>query len=123
MTWNHPPNQQLYGTEQAIRTLLSLLSPAGRAAAIGSSWAAPSAASKGGGPVTDASKLAPAVAEMSPEAASHASELTLYSMMALVNLSYNNERVQELVRACGGVPLIQQQLSSPPAFAYAFSYS
>ena len=43
----------------------------------------------------------------------HASELTLYSMMALVNLSYCNERVQELVRACGGVPLIQQQLSSP----------
>ena len=37
----------------------------------------------------------------------------LYAMMALVNLSYCNERVQELVRACGGIPLIQQQLSSP----------
>ncbi len=34
-------------------------------------------------------------------------------MMALVNLTYCNTRVQESVRACGGVPLIQQQLSSP----------
>ena len=45
---------------------------------------------------------------------SHASsELVLYSMMALVNLSYCNERVQQLVKSCGGIPLIQAQLSSP----------
>lgn len=154
VTWNHPPNQQLYGTEQAIRTLLSLLSPAGRAAAIGSSWAGGGSAGAAGGggaggaggaggggaaakaavkavgagsvgakpqpppPPPPAPAAAPSVADATASSAgadssSHASELTLYSMMALVNLSYCNERVQELVRACGGVPLIQQQLSSP----------
>ena len=133
VTWNHPPNQQLYGSEQAIRTLLSLLSPAGRAAAIGSSWAGACGAGGGGGGgaaggVSAASAAGKGAALAAPKEAGgggvagaaagqdepgHASELTLYSMMALVNLSYCNERVQELVRACGGVPLIQQQLSSP----------
>ena len=87
VTWNHPANQRRYGTEAAIRTLLALLSPAGRAAAVADGADDPSSR---------------------PSA-----ELMLYAMMALVNLSYCNERVQELVRACGGIPLIQQQLSSP----------
>ena len=95
VTWNHHPNQHLYGTEPAIRTLLSLLSPAGRAAVI------------------DGAAVAGGAMMSAEEASGHATELTLYSMMALVNLTYCNERVQESVRACGGVPLIQQQLSSP----------
>ena len=34
-------------------------------------------------------------------------------MMALVNLSYCQPEVQELVRVCGGVPMLHLQLSSP----------
>ena len=120
VTWNHPPNQHLYGTEHAIRILLCLLSPDGRAAAIGSRMSAGAGGGAGGVPasVIAAAPAAPpaagsgAVAEPL-DASMHATELTLYSMMALVNLTYCNERVQEAVRACGGVPLIQQQLSSP----------
>jgi len=97
VTWNHQPNQRLYGTEDSIRILLSLLSPAGRATAMGPRWAA---ALAGEG-------------EATAEAFGQANELTLYAMMALVNLSYCNQSVQELVRACGGVPLLQQQLASP----------
>ena len=87
VAWNHPANQQLYATEPAIQQLLALLSPAGR----------------------DRFALSADPAE----AAGQASELALYAMMALVNLSYCNPAVQELVRSCGGVPLLQQQTGSP----------
>ena len=39
--------------------------------------------------------------------------LPLYSLMALVNLSYCNADVQRLIRVCGGVLLLQSHLLSP----------
>ena len=45
-------------------------------------------------------------------AAAH-SELALYAMMALVNLTYCCAELQQRVRECGGLPLLLQQLSSP----------
>ena len=39
-------------------------------------------------------------------------DLTLYALMALVNLSYSNASVQTVICICGGLPLILQQLSS-----------
>ena len=106
VTWNHQANQRRYGTETAIRTLLSLLSPAGRLVAIGSSFASTASTAGGATPT-----VAPTPNE--PLMTSHASsELVLYSMMALVNLSYCNERVQQLVKSCGGIPLIQAQLQA-----------
>ena len=83
VTWNHPANQRRYGTEAAIRTLLALLSPAGRAAAVADGADDPSSR---------------------PSA-----ELMLYAMMALVNFSYCNERVQEL-GARGGILLSSSSL-------------
>ena len=109
VAWNHPTNQRLYGTEAAIRTLLSLLSAEGRAAALGQKRA-DAAAAEG---LAAVEGLAPGSAEGGAEAVGQAVELALYAMMALVNLSYCNATVQELVRACGGVPLLHQQLASP----------
>ena len=109
VAWNHQTNQRLYGTESAIRTLLSLLSAEGRAAALGQKRA-DAAAAEG---LAAVEGLAPGSAEGGAEAVGQAVELALYAMMALVNLSYCNATVQELVRACGGVPLLHQQLASP----------
>lgn len=39
--------------------------------------------------------------------------LVLYALMALVNLTYGNAGVQRAVRELGGVPAVQQQLTSP----------
>ena len=89
-SWNHQGNQLLFATEFAIQQLLSFLTPAGRAEVIGSHW------SEVGGGDTDLG-----------------TEIALYSMMALVNFSYCRLEVQELVRVCGGVPLLHQHLSSP----------
>ena len=55
VAWSHANNQRRYGTEASIRQLLALLSPAGRAAALGahSSWGserAAGAAAAGGTP-------------------------------------------------------------------------
>ena len=59
------------------------------------------------------------IAEVSAEGegegagAAQRGELTLTALMALVNLSYCNTRVQELIRTTGGFPLLLAQLSSP----------
>lgn len=101
ISWNHPTNQRLFGTESAVSRLLSFLSPGGRAAVQGSHWADGTSSP----PVTPA--------EAQTDGAQAGIELTLYALMALVNLSYRNQQVQELVRKCGGMPTLLQQLLSP----------
>ena len=102
-----------------MRQLLALLSPAGRALAAGSHWSSSDAAAgAGAGAGTGASAGAGtgAGAGAGPGAgvgaAAH-SELALYAMMALVNLTYCCAELQQRVRECGGLPLLLQQLSSP----------
>ena len=102
-----------------MRQLLALLSPAGRALAAGSHWSSSDAAAgagAGAGTGTSAGAGTGAGAGAGPGAgvgaAAH-SELALYAMMALVNLTYCCAELQHRVRECGGLPLLLQQLSSP----------
>ena len=104
-----------------MRQLLALLSPAGRALAAGSHWSSSDAAAAAGtgagagagtGASAGAGTGAGAGAGPGPGAAAH-SELALYAMMALVNLTYCCAELQHRVRECGGLPLLLQQLSSP----------
>jgi len=105
VAWNHTHNQLLFGTEAVVRQLLSILTPAGRAEVMGSHWS-------GSGSEPPASSPSPS-AEIANEEGGVGVELALYAMMALVNLSYCRSEVQDMVRACGGVPLLHLQLSSP----------
>ena len=93
--WNHTGNQRRFGEEPTVRSLLAFLAPAGRPK--GGEWGF------GGG----------AEGEGEGAGAAQRGELTLTALMALVNLSYCNTRVQELIRTTGGFPLLLAQLSSP----------
>lgn len=85
--WNHRPNQEVYGSHSTLRQLLSFLAPPDRRASPDRRALAPAGASSEG--------------------------LVLYALMALVNLTYGNAEVQRAVRELGGVPVVQQQLTSP----------
>ena len=117
VAWSHANNQRRYGTEASIRQLLALLSPAGRAAALGahSSWGSERAAgaAAAGGTPTKSNGGAGGDGGDGDEAPGSGSELTLCAMLALVNLSHQQPAVQALVRVCGGLPLLQAQLASP----------